>query len=331
MQNSRESFICRLVIADAHFLTLKEKMRLLSYLRRVFDSSGSDSAFLEITSLSIAKISAIVGRKIRSFEEWDGSARLLAAEKSYKILCSLRISAVFYGDKEYPPILSLITDPPFSLFYRGNLLSLSSPCVSVVGSRRADAEAIKKTEEFAFDAASDGRTIVSGIAFGVDVAAHRGALRSASLGKGATVAVLPGGIDEITPKSHIRVAARILENGGAIVGEYTPGTPAAAWRFVQRNRIIAALSPATVVMQSPPGSGALHTASFALDYDRDLLFHSSNFTVGAATLSEAVRARMKKSAAATCSTSERFVSEGARVISSYTDFLKAMSLPPESR
>lgn len=321
MQSSRAASVCRLAVADAAFLTLREKLRLLSILRSVADSRGTDAALAELASMGAEEISAAVGRRLRR-ADWDGPARLASAERSHAIISSLGISAVFWGDEGYPPLLRLIPDPPFSLFYRGRLAALSEPCVSVVGSRRADAEALRETEQFAFDAASDGRTVVSGLAFGVDVAAHRGALRSAAAGSGSTVAVLPGGIDEITPKSHTRVAARMLAAGGAVLSEYTPGTPAAAWRFVQRNRIIAALSPATVVMQSPPGGGALHTAAFALDYDRELVFHSSNFTPAAAALAAESRSRMSRSRAATCAAPEGFVSEGARVVSSWAEFAR---------
>ena len=324
MKNSDDFFLCRLVVANASFLTLREKLRLLSNFRALADSRGTDFVLNELLNLNLSKISLLVGRKFKNVD-WDAQARLLEAKKSYKILCAFGISSVFFGEKEYPSLLKTITDPPFSIFYRGNIKSLFAPCLSIVGSRRADFESQKETEDFAFKAASDGITVVSGLAFGVDVCAHKGALRSAVKGKGSTVAILAGGIDEITPKSHTRIAQKILENGGAILSEYTPGTGAAPWRFVHRNRLIAALSRATVVMQSPPGSGALYTASFALDYNRELFFHSSNFTNSANALSSAVRLKMKKSVAATCSTVNRFVDEGAPIISSYDDFLNKIS------
>jgi DNA processing protein len=120
------------------------------------------------------------------------------------------------------------------------------------------------------DAAAAGCTVVSGLAFGIDACAHNGAL---SVEGGKTAAVLASGVDVISPMSNRRLGGRILERGGCIVSEYLPGQDALAWRFVQRNRIIAGLSRGTVVVDAPGTSGALITAKDALNEGRDVYVH----------------------------------------------------------
>ena len=233
---------------------------------------------------------------------------------------------------DFPALLTEMSDPPYMLFYRGDLQCLKHPCVSVVGTRRATMGARKATETFAREAAADGATVVSGLAYGIDICAHRGSLMSA---QGQTVAVLPSGIDTITPQSHTKVAARILEKGGVLLSEYTPGTPAQAFRFVQRNRIIAALSPATVVVQAPAGSGALITADYALEYGRDVLLHAECFSKDALLLEQANTMRLKQQLAAGKNVAyklenaaQKYRDDGAPVIASYAEYQSCRASAP---
>ena len=173
----------------------------------------------------------------------------------------------------------------------------------------------------------DGLTVVSGNANGVDCFAHRGALAAGK--EGATAAVLPCGIDTIVPAGHKAMLAQVLRTGGVVLSEYIPGTPAEKWRFVQRNRLIAALSPATVVMQAPSGSGALITAAFALDYDRDVMFHACAFCEEAQNIEARTAARLKSlnsgKAVRSCAS---YIDSGAPVISDYGEYKKALRDAP---
>ncbi len=159
---------------------------------------------------------------------------------------------------------------------------------------------------------------------------------SSSYGK--TCAVLPCGIDTIVPYANRKLAENILRSGGAIVSEYVPGIPAERWRFVQRNRIIAALSPATLVVQAPCGSGSLITADFALECGRDVLFHKAAFSENACSVRSLVESELQAKFAMGKAgrkklenTPEKYLEAGAPVIENYQDFCKCMTEMPGMR
>ncbi len=139
--------------------------------------------------------------------------------------------------------------------------------VAVVGSRRAGSAALAFTRALCGALAGRGAVVVSGLALGVDAAAHEGALEVG----GTTVAVLGGGVDDPTPRRNAALATRMLDAGNLVVSEYWPGTSAASWRFPARNRIVAALADAVVVVEAGERSGALITADFALELGRSVL------------------------------------------------------------
>ena len=171
------------------------------------------------------------------------------------------------GSPGYPARLRRIHDPPPGLFLRGAaaLTLFDAPCVAVVGARACSAYGASVAAELARGLARAGVVVVSGLARGVDGAAHRGALD-----KGTTVAVLGCGIDRDYPRAHRSLAASIAERG-LIVSEYPPGVEPMPWRFPARNRIVAGLCDATVVVEARERSGALITADLALDEGRDVL------------------------------------------------------------
>lgn len=323
-QFPRDELLSRLIVSDATFLTLREKFAFLSALPRILaDKDGPGSFEERFPLVSIDDISVCVGR-VFSRVRWDGRAALKKALVSLKILDSFGIRCVCFDSDDFPAMLREMRDPPFMIFYRGNLDVLRRKCVSVVGTRRASPQSKRACEEFARAACDDGLCVVSGLAFGIDAAGHKGALLSRTP---ATCAVLPSGIDTITPQSHTALAARILESGGLILSEYAPGTPALQFRFVQRNRIVAALSPATVVIQAPAGSGAMITAGLALDYNREVLFHNQCFSKEAIAINEISELQWKKLIAQgkkvdykLSDTPRGFVEDGARVISDYSEF-----------
>ena len=169
-------------------------------------------------------------------------------------------------DTQYPPRLAAINDPPPMLWVRGQVATLLSPAVGIVGSRAATPYALQMARSLAMDLACAGLTIVSGLARGVDAAAHVAVLA----GQRATVGVLGCGVDRIYPAEHAELASA-MERTGAIVSEFPPGVPPRPHHFPLRNRIISGLSLAIVIVEAPEKSGALITASAAADQGRDVL------------------------------------------------------------
>jgi len=170
-----------------------------------------------------------------------------------------------YPDAEYPPLLKEITDPPPFFWYVGDPEALEQPCVSIVGTRRASAYGRRSAYRLAFELASKGITIISGLAFGIDKAAHEGALDAG----GKTVAVLGGGLDHLYPKSHAALAKEV-ERSGCLISEFRPDHQPRKSDFPRRNRIISGLSSCTVVVEAFEKAGALVTARLCIDQQREL-------------------------------------------------------------
>ena len=178
------------------------------------------------------------------------------------------IACVRRRDPAFPSLLAAIHDPPPRLFLRGaaGATLLDGPAVAVVGARACSSYGRSVARSLCRDLAAAGLVVVSGMARGIDGEAHRGALD----GGGATVAVLGCGIDRDYPATHAELARRISSTG-LVVSEYEPGVEPAPWRFPARNRIIAGLCRATLVVEARERSGALITADFALDEGREVL------------------------------------------------------------
>lgn len=171
-------------------------------------------------------------------------------------------------DKKYPDVLREISDPPKEIYAQGNLNLLGEKTlVAIVGSRKATSYGIDQTKKIAFELSKRGVVIVSGMALGIDAAAHQGALNA--LGK--TIAVLGSAIDNFYPVQNENLGKKILEQGNLIISEYSAGSPTFKSNFPMRNRIIAGLSTATIITEAAERSGALITAYLALDYNRDVL------------------------------------------------------------
>jgi DNA processing protein len=166
---------------------------------------------------------------------------------------------------DFPSALTDLADSPDRVWIRGVLPG--RPGVSIVGSRAATTYGVAFAERLAADLGRAGFAIVSGLARGIDAAAHRGAALAAA----PTVAVLPGGLDRVTPRHHEALAEAIVRDGGALLAEQPPGMPATRRMFVRRNRLIAALGCATVVVEAAARSGALSTAAAAARLGRPLL------------------------------------------------------------
>ncbi len=219
------------------------------------------------------------------------------------------IRSVRRRDAEFPRLLAAIHDPPPRLCVRGaaEVALLAEPAVAIVGARACSAYGRSVTRSLARELASAGLVVVSGMARGIDGEAHRGALE----GGGRTVAVLGCGIDRDYPAAHAELARRIGENG-LVVSEYEPGVEPAPWRFPARNRIIAGMCSATVVVEARERSGALITADFALEEGRDVLAVPGEIT---SALSAGTNALLKL---------------GATPVTSATDVLELYGIEPQA-
>lgn len=187
-------------------------------------------------------------------------ARAMRAE-----LGRMGITHVPITSPEYPDRLRMIFDPPFGLFGTDGMAAAlrsmhGAPCVAIVGSRRPTGAGRQLARTVARDLAARGAVIISGLARGIDAEAHEGALEAG----GVTIAVLGSGVDRVHPRRHLALAGQIARDG-AVVSEYWPGTDPAPWRFPARNRIVAGMADAVVVVEAAARSGALITADFAME------------------------------------------------------------------
>jgi DNA processing protein len=173
---------------------------------------------------------------------------------------------VALGDAAYPPLLLQTADPPLLLYVQGSVDRLAAPSIAIVGSRNPTPQGRDTARTFARALAGEGLVVVSGLALGIDGAAHDGALDGGGAG---TLAVVGTGPDRVYPSRHHALAHRITR-GGAIVSEYAPGTPPLAENFPQRNRIIAGLALGTVVVEAALKSGSLITARLAAEAGREV-------------------------------------------------------------
>ena len=332
-----DDVILKLFLARMTFLTVQEKKKFANNI----------DSLSKLVLCSIEDICKEIGRTIKNRIPWNGQENLrLAKAAAYK--CKLlKVELLYIEDSDYPELLRQIPDPPFLLFCRGDFKLLKGRSVSVVGTRKITPAGRSATKQFAYDAAIEGCNVVSGLAVGVDGNAHQGAVDAffdtdekggdtALLGK--TIAVMPSAIDEIVPYGQRHLAEQILKSGGCLVSEYEPGEEMSNWHYVGRNRIIAGLSPATVVIEAPAGSGALITADFAVDYNRDVFFHEAAFGEMADKVAELVAVDLEKRFAdgqvskyKIENRPEKFLKDGAGIVKDYKDYCKALTEMPGQR
>ena len=234
-----------------------EKQRLVEKIK----------SLAEFAELNLEKLNSLCGRQLRP-RDLDIRDIIRNAEHDLRSLRLHNIDMLTYAD--FPASLLKIDDPPFLLFVRGNPIGdISSPCVGLVGTRRPTANAIAVANEFGGRVADCRHTVVSGLAIGIDTVA----MTAAVLHGGRVIAVIANGIDHIYPKENTGLAAQICEAGGSIVSEYAPGVSPQRFRFPARNRLISALSDATIIIEAPDNSGALITARYALQHKKSLYVH----------------------------------------------------------
>ncbi len=174
------------------------------------------------------------------------------------------ISVTTYFDFDYPKLLCEINDPPLVLYYKGDISILQNRCIAMVGTRNASEKGCYHARSFAREFAAEGYTVISGMAKGIDAAAHIGAL-----GVGNTCAVLGCGVDVVYPKENKELYNKICQKG-VVISEYLPGTRPEKWSFPVRNRIISGLSDSVLLVEAPAKSGAINTVRHAADQNRDV-------------------------------------------------------------
>ncbi|HYB95363.1 MAG TPA: DNA-processing protein DprA [Vicinamibacterales bacterium] len=217
------------------------------------------------------------------------------------------MTCVHLGHSPYPQLLAQIADPPACLWTRGDQSAWSEICVAVIGARNASNEGLIAAREIAADLARAGVVVVSGLARGIDSAAHRGALD----GGGRTIAVLGTGIDRVYPAEHDRLTEEIAARG-LLVTEFAPGSPPDEWHFPRRNRIISGLSKAVVVVEAREKSGSLITARLAADQGREVMAVPGTIVGGRNRGGNAL------------------LRDGAKLVESAVDILQELGLEPRS-
>jgi DNA processing protein len=198
-------------------------------------------------------------------QPFDPADALFAATRAWLAAAPERRAVVTLGDAAYPDALLNTADPPVLLYAEGRVELLRAPSLAIVGSRHATPQGCDNARAFAAHFSRSGLCVVSGLALGIDGAAHEGGLQ----GPGSTVAVVGTGLDQVYPHRHQKLAARIVEQG-LMLSEYPLGTPPLAQNFPKRNRLIAGLSLGTLVVEAAVQSGSLITARMALEGGREV-------------------------------------------------------------
>lgn len=238
---------------------------------QLLDRFGTPS---DILTASRSQLEA-VGLKAETIHELKGGETRARANAEVERLGRLGIDVVVLADEDYPALLREIHDPPIVLYLRGAWReSLRQPCLAVVGSRRSSSYGVNAAQSLARELAASQLTIVSGLARGIDAAAHRGALEAG----GRTIAVVGTGLETTYPPEHEKLADEILAAAGALLSEFPLGTPPLPQNFPYRNRILSGLSFGVLIVEAAEHSGSLITARLAYEQGRDVFAVPGNIT-----------------------------------------------------
>lgn len=259
-----------------------------------------------VLSASEADLTEVVGRtlaqRIRQYREVTDEA---AQER---LMAKYEAGLITMEDPAYPPRLAEIYDPPLVLFCRGQLLEADQHCVAIVGTRKASPYGVRMAETLGRELAARGITVVSGMAHGIDAAAHRGAIE----GGGRTIAVLGCGVDVVYPEENADLMHRIIHHG-CVLSQFPMGTQPSKGLFPYRNRIISGLCLGTCIVEAPIQSGALITARQAAEQGREV------FAVPGQVGHENSRGP------------HALIREGAKLIETVDDILAELEVPAEMR
>lgn len=291
MLTDRERLILLNMIPDIGSLRLERLVEAFGSLGQLWRASAQDLQRVEGIGPTLAQ------RVVRGCQD----ERLLREELA--VAQREGIELVTRADAHYPEALRTIHDPPLALYVRGTLPLPTEAAVGVVGSRRASRYGVEVAEQLAYDLALRGVLVVSGLARGIDAAAHRGALKA----DGRTIGVLGGGFCRFYPEEHESLARQMAERG-AVMSEYPMRMAPLAQNFPRRNRVISGLSRGVVIVEAAQRSGALITANCALEQGRDVF---------------AVPGPMRS---VTSQGTHQLLKEGARLVTSVEDILDELGL-----
>jgi DNA processing protein len=298
-----ERWFLTLIISCLPDLSCREKITLC-------ESLGDES---DLIQKSRSDIEALIGRALNA---WDADSPRRTAERAAEKARARGINIVSWQSPLYPPLLREIYDPPVLLFFRGKLPDPEKPLAAVVGTRKPSPASSAQAFDIARGLGRGGISVVSGLAMGIDSFAHRGNME----GGASTVAVLGSGVDEVYPSSNRVLALRVLETGGALLSEYPPGTGPRKWNFPARNRIMSGLSRGVLIVEAPQKSGALITARFALEQNRDLWVASSGVS------SSGTEGADKRFALYDKRGPSKLADDGAGIIKTASDILEAWNI-----
>ncbi len=249
----RDALMCLNAVPGLGAVTIAKLLELFENAQDVFELQKNDAVLRKILRGSV-------------YQELERFSKELFLENEHTLLEKHGVSVLIPKDEEYPPLLKEIPAAPQILYVRGNAQALKALSVSIVGARRCSIYGSSVADELAGRCAGFGITVVSGLARGIDTAAHRGVLKAG----GVTVAVLGNGLSRVYPPENESLANQIVASGGAIVSEFPMGVPPHAGNFPRRNRIISGLSLGTVVVEAAERSGALITVRYALEQGREV-------------------------------------------------------------
>jgi DNA processing protein len=229
-------------------------------------------------------------------------------DEELKLLDKYHVTIITCESPDYPALLKEVSDCPAVLYVRGELKSMDETGIAVVGTRRSTAYGRQVTEELVANLVANGFTIVSGLAKGIDTIAHKSAIES----RGRTIAVFASGLDTVYPPENLKLAREIMENG-ALVSEFPLGTKPKAENFPRRNRILSGLSRGVIVIESGESGGALITANFAAEQNREV------FAVPGSIFSAMSKGPNK------------LIQEGAKLVRNHVDVLEELNLSDTSQ
>jgi DNA processing protein len=232
-------------------------------IRSLVARLGSGTAVLEASTEALCGVPGIGKKTARAIREFDADDE---AREQVERARRANATLITTQDERFPKLLRQIYDPPAFMWMRGALQPEDERALAVVGTRRCSDYGRRVAEDLTGALARRGFTIVSGLAYGIDAAAHRAALEAG----GRTVAVLGSGADRIYPQKHTRLARRIIEGPGAVLSEFPMGADPDAANFPRRNRIVSGMALGALVVESPGESGALITARLAVEQNREV-------------------------------------------------------------
>lgn len=295
----REALIALNMVDGIGPVRVRELMEVLGSAANILEAEVSD--WVQAKGVGQVLADKLKGR----LKDLDVQAEIRRAEK-------LGAHLVTCVDDDYPELLKTIHDPPLALYVKGTLLPQDKHAMAIIGSRRCTHYGTQVADRLSFQLAKQGYTVVSGLARGIDAAAHQGALK----GGGRTLAVLGTGIDQIYPAEHDTLAEKIIQQG-ALISEFPIGFKPTRQSFPQRNRIVAGLCGGTLVVEAARGSGAMMTVDFATEFGR-LIF--------------AVPGRIDNPSAGGCN---GLIKNGAKLVEDVDDILEEfeylISPKPEGR